>query len=164
MRPHRYGENARLHRLRCPRFNVHCSLVTVSCPLFSVSSANSADSANSAAFRKTVCLTRYVPRLPSEALCCPRSLNRSLLPPKQAPTLRTARPLRLLPLPHEFGSSYHLPVKHWDNGPGILPPIFELLQAMHCRRRWRWKLCCKIAKLCSKIGRENQSHQHRHSS
>jgi hypothetical protein len=97
-----------------------------------------------AAAPKTLCLTRYVPRLPSEAPCCPRSLNRSLLPPKQAPTLRTARPLRLLPLPHEFGSSYHLPVKHWDNGPGILPPILQLLQAMHCRRRWKAKLCCRI--------------------
>jgi hypothetical protein len=35
-------------------------------------------------------------------------------------------------------------VKHWDNGPGKLPPNFELLQAMHCRRRRKASLCCKI--------------------
>jgi hypothetical protein len=50
-----------------------------------------------------------------------------------------------LPLRHEFGSSYYLPVKHRDNRPGILPPNLQWLQPMHSRRRMKAEVCCKIA-------------------
>ena len=62
---------------------------------------------------KTLCPTRYVPRLPSEARCCPRSLNRSLLPPKQTPTFRAVWQLR----PFTFASRNRL----------LVPPNREAL-------------------------------------